>query len=126
LYGFSICALVLFSSEWNYPALGSQLARISFLLHLPLYKFLVFAPISFQIERCPQSFIFNAPGPSEANQSEAKQYGQSMGSGPRRGQVGLDGLARVVRGAGPHQKLIFVVSQLSACLSLTSHYSIVD
>jgi len=40
--------------------------------------------------------------------------------GVRWGWMGLPG------GAGPHQKLIFVVSQLSACLSLTSHYSIVD
>lgn len=64
LYGFSICALVLFSFI-PLPFAGWMGGRISFLLHLPLYKFLVFAPISFQIERCPQSFIFNAPRPSK-------------------------------------------------------------
>lgn len=40
----------------------SLLVPCLLVLHLPLYKFLVFAPISFQIERWPQSFIFNAPG----------------------------------------------------------------
>lgn len=77
---FFCCLIFLFilfllrCSFWYFFC--SLLVPCLLVLHLPLYKFLVFAPISFQIERWPQSFIFNAPG----NEKQRSNMPQLVGS----------------------------------------------
>lgn len=72
----------------------SLLVPCLLVLHLPLYKFLVFAPISFQIERWPQSFIFNAPG-NEKQRSNMPQLVASRRDCRRRSRRKSRGQSRL-------------------------------